>query len=686
MTPHSLRALPLALAAALPLLAGAQSAPPPTQTPAADTRAALAAASTQPSVSNPATEATVQANAAWLNKLNFADQQDFEDAARGLVARFSQADVRNAAGRVVWNFNAYAFEKDATAPATVNPSLWRIARLNNEAGLFKVTDRVYQVRGADLSNMNIIEGDTGLIIMDPLITAEPARAALELYYAHRPKKPVVAVIYTHSHVDHFGGVKGVVDEADVKAGKVKIYAPAGFMEEAVSENVLAGTAMSRRAQYMYGGLLPKSATGQVDAGLGKGTSLGTVTLIPPTDLISKTFETRRIDGIDIEFQLTPGTEAPAEMNLYFPQFKMLCAAENATHTQHNILTLRGALVRDPKAWSYYLNQTLQRYGDRSDILIAQHHWPTWGKERIATLLADQRDMYQWLNDQTLHLINMGYTPVDIADKLKTLPAPLAQKWYTRDYYGSVSHNVRAIYQRFMGFYDSNPAHLNPLPPVETAKRTVEWMGGPDAVLAKARDAYAKGEYRWVAQVVNEVVFAQPDNKAARELQASALEQLGYQSENSTWRNEYLTGAQELRRGVFKVPPSAGSPDVVRALTVPQFFDFLGVRLNGDRAAGKNLALNWRFTDLNQQYAMTLRNSALTYLEGTQFAQPHATISLTKATLDRITLRQTTMEAALKDGSAKLEGDAAAFGTLFSLLDQFDGSFDIVTPRAAAAAK
>ncbi|MFT3801031.1 MAG: alkyl sulfatase dimerization domain-containing protein [Burkholderiaceae bacterium] len=661
MTPSALRPLALAMAA-LPLLAAAQSAQPPAP--------------------NPATEITTKANAEWLTRQNFADKQDFEDASRGLVARFPQPDVRNADGRVVWSFNNYGFEQDEAAPATVNPSLWRQARLNNEAGLFKVTDRVYQVRGADLSNMNIIEGDTGLIIVDPLITAEPARAALDLYFSHRPRKPVQAVIYTHSHVDHFGGVRGVVDEADVKAGKVKIYAPIGFMEEAVSENVLAGNAMGRRAQYMYGGMLPRSATGQVDAGLGKGTSLGTVTLIPPTDLVSKPIETHRIDGIDIEFQLTPGTEAPAEMNMYFPQFRMLCAAENATHTQHNILTIRGALVRDPKAWSYYLNQTLARYGGRSDILVAQHHWPTWGQARIQEFLADQRDMYQWLNDRTLNLLNKGFTPVEIADKLQRLPEPLAQKWYARDYYGSISHNVRAIYQRYMGFYDGNPAHLNPLPPVETARRTVDWMGGPDALLAKLRDAYARGEYRWVAQVGNELVFADPANQAARHIQADALEQLGYQSENSTWRNAYLTGAQELRRGVIKLGVRAGSPDLVRALSVPQFFDFLAVRLDGDKAAGKQLTLNWNFTDIGQRYAMTLRNSVLTYLEDTQYPQPNAAITLTKATLDRLSLKQTTMEQAVKDGAIKVDGNSAALAELFGMLDSFDLSFDIVTPRTA----
>ncbi|MGO4154060.1 alkyl/aryl-sulfatase [Cupriavidus sp. YAF13] len=638
---------------------------------------------TAQTASAPASPVTAQANAAWLQALPFGDRQDFEDAHRGLVARFPEDTIRGADGRVAWDFNAYAFERADAAPATVNPSLWRLAQLNNEAGLFKVTDRLYQVRGADLSNMNIIEGDTGIIVMDPLITAETARAALALYYAHRPRKPVVAVIYTHSHADHFGGAKGIVDEADVKAGKVAVIAPAGFMEEAISENVLAGNAMSRRAQYMYGTTLPRSATGQVDAGLGKATSRGTITLLAPTDLIAKTIDTRRVDGIDIEFQLTPGTEAPAEMNLYFPQLRTLCIAENAARTQHNILTIRGAQVRDAKAWSFYIGQALARYGERSDILIAQHHWPTWGKARINEFLSDQRDMYAYLNDQTLRLMNHGLTPTDIADTLRKLPEPLASKWYARDYYGSISHNVRAVYQRYLGFYDGNPAHLNPLPPVQGAKKTIEWMGGADAVLAKAREAYARGEYRWVAQIGNELVFADPANAAARALQADALEQLGYQTENATWRNAYLSGAQELRNGIKRgAPGGTTSPDLVRALTVPHFFDYLAVRLNADKAAGKAMTLNWNFTDLQERYAMTLRNSALTYLASAQSAQATATITLDKATLDRISLKQLTLPDAIRDGSIRIEGNPQAVASLFGMLDTFDGYFSIVTPQAA----
>jgi len=629
----------------------------------------------------PATPLTAQSNAEWLRKLPFSDRADYEDARRGLVARFPERTIKAADGSVAWDFDAYAFESAADAPDTVNPSLWRLAQLNNEAGLFKVTDRVYQIRGNDLANMNIIEGDTGLIVIDTLLTAETARAALDLYYAHRPRKPIVAVIYTHSHADHFGGVRGIVSDADVKSGKVAILAPHGFMDEAVSENVLAGTAMSRRAQYMYGTNLPKSATGQVDTGLGKALARGTMTLIAPTSLIEKPIETRRIDGVDIEFQLTPGTEAPAEMNIYLPQFRTLCIAENAVRTQHNLLTLRGAQVRDAKGWSYFLAQSLLRYGDRTDVLIGQHHWPTWGRANIVELLSDQRDMYAYLNDQTLRLMNLGYSPLEIADQLKTLPQPLASKWYARDYYGSVSHNVRAVYQRYLGFYDGNPAHLNPLPPESAAKKTIEWMGGADAVLGKLRDAFARGEYRWVAQIGNELVFADPSNEAARALQADALEQLGYQSENATWRNIYLSGAQELRDGVRKSTQGAtSSSDLVRALTVQNFFDFLAVRLNADKAAGKTMTLNWQFTDLGQRYAMTLRNSALTYVSEAQHTQPTATVTLTKVTLDQISLKQLTLPQAIQSGAIRIDGNPQAVAGLFGMLDTFDSSFNLVTPH------
>ncbi|AFT72446.1 beta-lactamase-like protein [Alloalcanivorax dieselolei B5] len=628
--------------------------------------------------SKPAQPATIACNHGWRDRLPFENRTDFENARRGFIATFDGDEVRREDGRVVWDFRAYDFQESEEAPDTVNPSLWRLARLNNHTGLFQVCERIYQVRGFDLSNMNIIEGDSGLIIMDPLVSAEVAKAGLELYYQHRPHRPVVAVIYTHSHVDHFGGVKGVISEEEVHSGKVRVYAPEGFMEETVSENVYAGPAMRRRAQYMYGGLLPKGPRGQVDAGLGKGTSRGTVTLIAPTDEISEAFETHTIDGVEIEFQLTPGTEAPAEMNLYFPQWRALCVAENACQCMHNILTIRGALVRDPRIWSYYLGQTLARYGDRSDVLFAQHHWPTWGADNIREYLADQRDMYAFLNDETLRLLNHGLTPMDIAEHIKSLPQPLAQRWHARDYYGSVSHNVRAVYQRYMGFYDANPAHLNPLPPVASARRTIEWMGGAEAVLEKARAEFERGEYRWVAEIVNQVVFADPDNAAARELQADTLEQLGYQCENTTWRNAYLTGAQELRKGVKRVP-GGQAPDLVRALTPAFFFSLLAIRLDSEKAASQPMTLNWHFPDLDQDFALTVRNGVLTYLEGHRHDNADASVTMGKADLDQVGLGKLTLPQCMQDGRLAVAGDQAKVAALFSMLDQFQSSFNIVTP-------
>ena len=621
---------------------------------------------------------TTASNAAVLKQLPFTDRTDYESVTKGLIAPF-KGQVKDASGKVIWDIQAYDFLAKDQAPESVNPSLWRLAQLSAHAGLFEVSPRLYQVRGLDLANMTIIEGDDGLIIIDPLTMAETAKAALELYYQNRPHKPVVAVIYSHTHVDHFGGVRGVIDEADVKAGKVKVFAPAGFMEHVMSENVYAGNAMSRRAQFQFGSLLPRGEKGQVDAGLGKSTpSGGTVTLIPPTDLIDKALETRTIAGLEVEFQLTPGTEAPAEMNLYLPQLRALCMAENATQMMHNILTPRGAQVRDAKAWAEYLDGSLARYGDKSDVLFAQHNWPTWGGERIRTFLADQRDMYAFLNDRTLHLLNQGLTPLEIADSIKKLPGSLDQKWYTRGYYGSLSFNTRAVYQRYMGFYDGNPANLNPLPPVETAKYTVEAMGGEAAVLEKMRAAMTTGEYRWAAQLGNQLLFANPDNGDARKAQAEALEQMGYQSENATWRNMYLTGAMELRNGV---PPHAGtsvSVDMVRAMSPQMFFDFLAVRLDSEKAAGHDLTLNWTFEDLNKDFNLTLRNGVLTHRAGLN-AQADASVTMSKATLEQISLKQLDIPTAIQKGLIKLQGNGKKLGELMTSLDTFAPQFNIVTP-------
>jgi alkyl sulfatase BDS1-like metallo-beta-lactamase superfamily hydrolase len=621
---------------------------------------------------------TTTLNAAVLQHLPFSDRTDFESVSKGLIAPF-KGQVKDASGKVIWDIAAYDFLAKDQSPASVNPSLWRLAQLNAHAGLFEVSPKIYQVRGLDLANMTIIEGDDGLIIIDPLTTAETAKAALDLYYQNRAHKPVVAVIYSHTHVDHFGGVRGVIDEADVKAGRVKVYAPAGFMEHVMSENVFAGTAMSRRAQFQFGSLLPRGEKGQLDAGLGKSSpSGGTVTLIAPTDLIDKELETRTIAGIEVEFQLTPGTEAPAEMNLYLPQLRALCMAENATQMMHNLLTPRGAQVRDAKAWSEYLDNSLARYGDKSDVLFAQHNWPTWGGERIRTFLADQRDMYAFLNDRTLHLMNQGLTSVEIADAIKTLPGALDQKWYTRGYYGSLSFNVRAVYQRYLGFYDGNPANLNPLPPVETAKRTVEAMGGAAAVLEKMRTAMAKGDYRWAAQLGNQLVFAEPDNVPGRNAQAEVLEQLGYQSENATWRNMYLTGAMELRNGVPQHAGSSASVDMMRAMTPDMFFDYLAIRLDSEKAVGHDLTLNWTFEDQNKDFNLTLRNGVLTHRTGLNPAAD-ASVSLSKATLEQISLKQLDFPTAIQKGLIKLQGNGKKLGELLGSLDSFSPQFNIVTP-------
>jgi alkyl sulfatase BDS1-like metallo-beta-lactamase superfamily hydrolase len=634
-------------------------------------------ASLAPKDASPATAAAQQK---VLSSLPFGNRQDFEDARRGFIATTPNAEVKAADGRAVWNLAGYKFLQGDRAPATVNPSLWRQAQLNQFNGLFKVTDRVYQVRGLDLSNMTIVEGDTGLIVIDPLLSAQTAKAALDLYRQHRPAKPVIAVIYSHSHADHFGGVRGVVDEADVKAGKVAVLAPAGFMEHAVSENVIAGTAMSRRALYMYGATLPVSEKGLVDAGLGKGISTGNVTLIAPTDLIEKKADRRVVDGVEMEFQLTPGTEAPSEMNIYFPQFRMLNIAENVTHNMHNLYTIRGAEIRDAIAWSAYIEESRDLFAARTDVLIAQHHWPKWGHANIDEMLRKQRDLYKYLHDQSVRLMNQGYTPREIAERVK-LPASLDNEWSARGYYGTVSHNAKAVYQKYLGWYDANPANLNPLPPAESARSYVEYMGGARAVIERARADFAKGNYRWVAEVMNQVVFADPANTEARALAADALEQLGFQSEAATWRNAYLTAAQELRTGKPKVMPvTTASADVIRAIPLGLFFDYLAVRLDPAKADGKRMVINWILPDTKQRARLTLENSVLTHAMDKQAADADATVTLDRSTLDAITLRQKTFAQAAADGSLKIAGNGAKLPELLAMLDEFNPLFDIVTPN------
>lgn len=624
--------------------------------------------------------ATKAANEAMAARLPFANTADFEAAKRGLVAEVPEGIVRTSGGTVLWNLGEYAFIDGELAPNTVNPSLWRMARLNLANGLFKVTDRLYQLRGFDISNMTVIEGDSGLILIDPLTTAEVSRAALELYYAHRPRKPVVAVIYTHSHIDHYGGVRGVIDEADVKAGKVRVIAPVGFMEAISGENVLAGPPMGRRAQFQFGTMLPRGARGQVDAGLGKSVARGTPGLIAPTQSIIKPVETHTIDGIEILFQLAPETEAPAEMHMFYPQLGVLNMAENACPLLHNFIPLRGAVARDPRIWAKYIGDAIAMYGPRTMVLIGQHHWPTWGNSKIIDYLEAQRDLYKHIHDQTLRYMNRGWRPAEIAEVID-LPPGLAERWSVRGYYGSVSHNVKAVYQRYLSWYDGNPCNLHPLPPAPAAAKFVEYMGGAAAVIDKARADFAKGEYRWVAQVMKEVVYAEPDNKEARALCADALEQMGYQAESATWRNAFLYGAQELRHGVFQMPVRPGmGADTIAGLTSDVFFDLMAIRLDAAKAAGQSLVVNWRFTDRNETLALTLKHSTLTHRMGETAANADVSVTTTRATMDQIVMRKLTIPDALASGALKLEGEIPKLGALFAMMDPPAGMmFDVLTP-------
>jgi alkyl sulfatase BDS1-like metallo-beta-lactamase superfamily hydrolase len=623
--------------------------------------------------------ATRKANEAMAARLPFADRRDFEAAKRGLIAPVPDGVVQTPNGTVLWNLNEYAFIEGELAPATVNPSLWRMARLNLANGLFRVTERVYQLRGFDISNITVLEGDDGLILIDPLTTAEVARAAVALYFAHRPKRPVVAVIYTHSHVDHYGGVRGVIDEAEVKAGRVEVIAPAGFMEAISGENVLAGLPMVRRAQFQFGHLLPRGPRGQVDAGLGKAIARGTPGLIAPTRTIEHAVEEHTIAGLRIVFQLAPETEAPAEMHMFYPELGVLNMAENACPLLHNFIPLRGAVARDPRIWAKYIADAIEMYAPHADVLIGQHHWPTWGREAILDHLEAQRDLYKHIHDQTLRLMNRGWRPAEIAEAID-LPPGLAERWSARGYYGTVNHNVKAVYQRYLSWYDGNPCNLHPLPPAPAARKLVEYMGGAAAVIARAREDFARGEFRWVAQVMKEVVYAEPHNREARALCADALEQMGYQAESATWRNAFLYGAQELRHGPVRMPPRALSADTLAGLSTDIFFDMLAIRLDPAKAAGRSMVLNWHFTDRAEQLALTLRHGTLTHRLGTSARNATASITTTRATLDAIVLGRLTPAEALASGALRAEGEAGQATALLAMLDPPSPMmFDILTP-------
>ncbi len=628
----------------------------------------------------PATDFTKAANQKVTDTLPFHDSNDFDDAKRGLVARPDTLTIKDADGNVVWDLEEYkAYIGDGKpAPDTVNPSLWRNAQLCMEYGLFKVADRIYQVRGYDLSNVTFIQGDSGWIVIDTAISPETAKAALDLANQELGPRPVLAVVHSHSHVDHYGGVRGIVSQQDVDSGKVKIVAPAAFVEDAVSENVIAGNAMGRRAVYMYGALLPRNAQGAVNGGLGMTVSTGLPTLIIPTDIISDTGTKLTLDGVEMVFQMTPGTEAPTEMNTYFPQFKAMWMAENTTNTMHNLLTLRGAQVRDALVWARFLDETIRLYGPQTEVKFQSHQWPMWGNAKIISYWKKQRDMYKYMHDQSVRLMNQGLVGSEIAEEIQ-LPPELNTFWPDRGYYGTLKHNSRAIYQRYMGWYDGNPSDLDDLPPQEAAKKYVEYMGGEDAILQKAKRDFDNGNYRWTATVLKQVVFANPDSVNGKNLLADSYEQLGYQAESGSWRSIYLQGAYELRKGV---PAGGGtdtaSPDTISAMPPEMLFDYLGVRLNGPKAAGKNISLNVTFTDLNKQYGLAVENAVLHYAPE-PIPNADATITLTKSTLDDIQSGTTTLDDAVKKKDATIDGNQDALNEFLGLLDTFPFWFNVVTP-------
>lgn len=606
-----------------------------------------------------------------MSDLDYADRSDFEDADRGFVAALSPAVVRTDEGRVIWDGEAYAF-LDEDCPETAHPSLWRQSQLCNKQGLFEVTTGIYQVRNLDLSNMTLVEGDTGVIVIDPLISAETAAAALALYREHRGDRPVTGLIYTHSHGDHFGGSRGILPHGHAP---VPVIAPAGFLEHAVAENVYAGGAMTRRAVYMYGAELEKGPAGHISAGLGITTSKGTITLVPPTVDITRTGQEETVDGVRIVFQMTPDTEAPSEMNFYFPDRRALCMAENATHNMHNILTLRGAVVRDTRIWAHHLNETIALFGDQAEVAFASHHWPTWGHDRIVDHLAGQRDMWAYLHDQTLRMTNQGLTGAEIAERME-LPPAVARRWANRGYYGSVSHNVKAIYQRYMGWFDGNPAHLWEHPPVEQARRFAADYGGVPALVAKGQEYAASGDLRFAATLLGHAVFAAPEDTAARHALAAVYEKLGHGAENGPWRNFYLMGAQELRGTVAHTALETTNPEMAMALTVDMLIDSLAIRVDGPRAWDEKLTMTWNVTDEDRTWHLLLSNGALTYrsTDAPTAGAPAADLALT---LTKPQLLGVLAGRGL-DG-VHVEGDPQVLATFVGLLDTPDPDFPIVTP-------
>ncbi|MDQ7972094.1 MAG: alkyl sulfatase dimerization domain-containing protein [Rhodocyclaceae bacterium] len=622
-----------------------------------------------------ASAATLRHQAAVAATYDLQPGAEAEDARRGFIAA-PTGQIRAADGRVVWDFDAFAFEKGA-APPTVNPSLWRQALLNNSVGLFKVTEGIWQVRGFDLANLTLIEGRTGWIVVDTLTTRETAAAAMAFARQHLGARPVSAVVFTHSHVDHFGGALGVISAEEAKARQVPVVAPAGFMEEATSENLLVGTAMGRRAAYMYGNLLPRNAQGAIDTGLGKAVALGRIGILAPTVLVDKPTQALVLDGVRFVFHNAPGSEAPAEMVFSIPEKKAFGAAELVSHTLHNLYTLRGAKVRDALAWAGYIDDAIGQL-DGAEVVFGQHHWPVWGHGRIVKYLESQRDAYRYMHDQTVRGINAGLTAPEIAETMR-LPRSLDAQLSLHGYYGTVKHNVRAIYQYYMGWFDANPANLDPLPPVEGARKYVQLAGGADAAVRVAQQAYDQGDYRWSAELLKHVVLADGNHRAARELQAKAFEQLGYQAESAPWRNFYLSGALELRNG----PPTRGLTrnalvDMLQHTPTERFLDAMAGGLNGPRAEDVTLRINLRLSDTNESHGLWIDNAVLHHRRGALEGPVDATLTMTKPFFLRLMIGEAGAMELLSSDQTKIDGSMLALRRFFGLIDRAPGNFPIVT--------
>jgi len=630
----------------------------------------------------PASEHTRVLQTARRASLPFADERDFEEQKKGFIATPEFKQIKADDGHVAWDMGRYDFLFAGEDFDSVHPSLQRQAILNMNYGLYEVVPGIYQVRGFDLANISFIQGKKGWIVFDPLTAAETARAALEMVDEKLGKRPVVAVVYSHSHADHFGGVRGIVEEADVRSGKVQILAPRGFMEHAVSENVYAGNAMSRRLFYQYGVLLPASPFGHVDQSIGKNTAAGRLGLIAPTRIIEEPIEEITIDGVKMVFQNTPGTEAPAEMNTWFPEKKVFWAAENITGTIHNIYTLRGALVRDALAWSKYINESIYRFGREAQVMFASHSWPRWGNDRVLEVMRGQRDMYAHLNNQVLHLANQGVT-INQIHNVYEVPESLQAEWYARGYHGSMEHNSRAVINRYLGYWDGNPAPLIPLSPEDSAPLYVEMMGGAKKILEKGRRLHEEGKYRHAQEILNKLVYAEPGNQEAKDLLADVFEQIGYQQESPSVRNSFLAAALELRSGIPSgASPKAGGPDLVRAMNTDLFLDFLAIRMDSRKAAGMEFTINLVTPDNGERFVVEMSNATLTSIEGFQADDADLTITIDRADLETVMMGAATFDQQIEAGKARLVGDRKPYEQLKSTLVQFELGFEMMPGTAA----